>query len=103
VTETSRARRQYKHRWSHLYLQFRKHLLKELTHHMHPAVGRVLRRPDSQSTSFISRFYLFPLEKIMASRGIPDAHPDGLPQGEHGQESPFPVGSPTALFLLLNP
>jgi len=70
---------------------------------MHPAVGRVLRRPDSQSTPFITRLHLFPLEKITASRGITDAHPAGLPQGERGLESPSPVGSPTALFLLLKP
>lgn len=27
MTETSRAQRPHKHRWSHLYLQFREHLL----------------------------------------------------------------------------
>lgn len=70
---------------------------------MHPAVGRVLRRPDSQSTSFITRLHLFPLEGIIARRGITDADPAGLPQGEHRLEGSPPVGIPTALVLILEP
>jgi len=49
------------------------------------------------------RLHLFPLERIIARRGIADADPAGLPQGEHCLEGSSPVGSPTALFLILEP
>lgn len=48
-------------------------------------------------------FTFLPQERIIARRGVTDSDPSGLPQGENCLEGSSPEGSPTALFLILEP